>query len=612
MLRWLAVFAFTLLSACTADRCRVYGTWMADGGFNAAPFIYPHAAFLRRDAAMLTGYRASVPTAYRSGVMFPSEFEQLNGLGTNTPLLVSDDFVEFFFRSPAGLKIGLYRAADLQAVPLDPLPNPPRLLRGALPHGPLDPGEDYYMVVSGRPSSLPCNDGSIVALTEDDAEAERIASRLRPALPRSRRSIVVPFRTQTVDEVLQAAARHADGHDAARIVSARAYAALDAEGRPNAEVFGAMPKLIRGIRYGEKPKMPLDSVATVVRGEVDTVEYRTGGRLDETAIADHGHRRIEFLLTLPPLDAQGRLPRPGAPGRAPLIIFSHPLRACKEAALGLADTLAQYGFAVAAIDHVEHGSRQSDPPDDYVCGESIPWEFFAAGNPAALRDNVRASALDLYQFKLALQRAPAELFDVNADGVKDIETDRVGLVAMSLGSIIAVPFLALAGDVEAAVLNTALGSTIELLDQHNEGTSKYALPFPGPMPSLNLALAQAILDGGEPINFAAALRAHPRDLLVQEAVDDSVVPNSSTAKLARELDLTLIEPVHSAIEGLRSAPTPYAGKPTRALYQVPNVNHSFLLIPRNEKILEPARRQVGYFLYTHWVQGHGTVVPIAP
>lgn len=612
MLRWLALFTLTLLSACTSDRCRVYGTWMAEGSFTAAPFVYPHAAFLRRDAAMLTGVRANVPTAYRSGVLFPDEFELLDGLGTNTPLLVSDDFVETYFHSPRGLTIGLFRARDLAPVPLDRLPDPPGQLRGALPHAPLAPGEEYYMVVSGKPSSLPCNDGDVIAFTEDDDEARRIETRLRPGLQPSRRSIVVPFRTQTIEDVMQAAARHADTHATARIVETHAFDAFDAEGRPNAAIFGRMPKLIRGIQYGEKPRMPLDSVATVVLGAVDTVEYRSAGRLDERDIADHGQRRLEFLLTLPALDSEGRLPRPGAPGRAPLVIFSHPLRACKEAALGLADTLAQYGFAVAAIDHVEHGSRQSDPPGDYVCGESIPWNFFAGGNPAALRDNVRASALDLYQFKLALQRAPAELFDVNGDGVKDIETDRVGLVAMSLGSIIAVPFLALAGDVDAAVLNTALGSTIELLDQHNEGTSKYALPFPGPMPSLNLALAQAILDSGEPINFAPALRAHPRDLLVQEAVDDSVVPNSSTAKLARELDLTLIEPVHSPIDGLSTAPAPYAGKPTRALYQVPNVNHSFLLIPRNEKILEPARRQVGYFFYTHRLQGHGTVVPIAP
>jgi hypothetical protein len=577
----------------------VYGSWAPEGSLSGTPFVFPHARFLRRDATSPTGYRASVPGAYAPGVWFQAEFTALDGLGTTSPLLVSDDFLGAYFDRPAGVRIGLIAAATGEPVTLATLPKAPAGLHGAQPASPLTPDADYWMTLTGSPSLMPCEGGPVVALVEDEAEAGAIEARLRKSAPAGKRTLVLPFHTQRVIDPLLTAARVADDSAGPAVLSARAYAPTDATGKPTYALFKQFPKLIRGIQYGEEPWMPLGHLGKVVLGEIDSLEFREGTRLGDRP-ADHGHRKLEFLLTLP---------KPG-PVRPRLVLFSHPLRACKEAVMGLADTLAQYGFAMAAIDHVEHGSRQSDPPGDYVCGTSIPWAFFGGGNPAVLRDNVRQSSLDLYQFKLALQRAGAATFDFDGDGVKDFTSDRPGLVAMSLGSIIAVPFLAIAPDVGVAVLNTALGTTIELLDQHNEGTSRYNLPFPGPMPSLNLAITQSILEAGEPVNFAAALRESPRDLLVQEVVDDAVVPNSSTDKLARELALTLAGPVSRHVAGVAEAPAPYHGQPTHALYQVPNVNHSFLLIPRNRKVLAPARRQVAAFLYSHFVTGAAEVLPI--
>jgi hypothetical protein len=610
MLRYvLGVVVFLLAAGCTSDRCRVYGTWAADGSLSASPFLYPTGASLRRDKSTPTGVEARLPKGYRSAVIFAEEYERLDGLGLTSPLLISDDFVELFFHSGRGLRIGLYDAEHQQHVALDALEDPPRGLRGAMPQSPLLPNTQYYMTVSGKASTLPCNDGPVVVLTETDAEAREVERQV--AKPDDgTRMVVVPFRTQSVFHVLETAAAVADGSDHVRVLSAAGDAPFDADGNVNDRLFNDFPVLTRGIQYGEKPRMPLDNIATIVTGKVRTLEFRKNGRLDSRTVESNGTRDLEYILTLPKSGAGNLLPRPGAAGRPQLVLFSHPLRACKEAALGLADMLAQHGFAVASIDHVEHGSRQSDRPDDYVCGESIPWSFFAGGNPAALRDNVRASALDLYQFKVALQKAGADVFDLDGDGEKDFESENIALVAMSLGSIIATPFLAISPDVDVAVLNTALGTTIELVDQQAEGTSKYALPFPGPVPSLNLAVTQTILDAGEPINFASRLRAQSRDLLVQQVVDDSVVPNASTAKLARELGLTIVRPVHRPIEGAPEADAPYTGAPTRALYQVDDVNHSFLLIPRNLHVLEPARRQVAYFLYSHYVQGQGTVLPI--
>ena len=71
-----------------------------------------------------------------------------------------------------------------------------------------------------------------------------------------------------------------------------------------------------------------------------------------------------------------------------------------------------------------------------------------------------------------------------------------------------------------------------------------------------IAMAQAAVGHADPVNYAPAtlvaappghLRPH---VLMQEVMDDGVVPNSSTEALARSFDIPLIPPVIEPIEGL--------------------------------------------------------------
>ena len=51
----------------------------------------------------------------------------------------------------------------------------------------------------------------------------------------------------------------------------------------------------------------------------------------------------------------------------------------------------------------------------------------------------------------------------------------------------------------------------------------------------------------------------PRSVLVQEVMNDALVPNNATALLARSLGLTQVAPVIEPIEGVKTAPAPFSG-----------------------------------------------------
>ncbi len=583
---------FLLLAAgCGEAACRLH---------ELAPnqFVWPAPDALRYDADSPTQYRARLPWRLRPGVAGTDGFDGAEGFATTGPLLISRDFARVYL---AGEKprFALYDGVSGAPVEVEPMASAPDGLYGALPTAPLQPDHSYWLsVAADKPTG--CGDDAPIVL-ESPVRPRLPAHRLKFARSADRR-VLIPFHTQDPRRNLREAAVVLERDVKPTLTALTRYAVTDSGGRFNGRLRDRLPPLTRGLAYGEKPHMPVDHLAEVVLGELESVDFRRNGRFPPKVASPSTRRSLPFLLTVP---------KPVTDGTRPfrLVLFSHPLRACKEAALGLADTLAAAGFAVAAIDHVGHGARRMDMPGNYKCGDDIPWNFFAGGDAERLRANILTSALDLYQLKMALQHAEDESLDFDADGRADIDTRRVAVVGMSLGSIIAAPFLALAGDADVAVLNTPLGTSIELADQQAPGTSGYALALPGIQPALSLALVQTVLEPGEPLSYAAELRAHPRDLLLQTAVDDGVVPNASTAKLARALGATAVEPAWVDM-GLPTARAPFRGKPTRAVYQLLYANHSFLLLPHDVALLDPARAQVAHFLRSHYDEGRGEVIRI--
>lgn len=83
-----------------------------------------------------------------------------------------------------------------------------------------------------------------------------------------------------------------------------------------------------------------------------------------------------------------------------------------------------------------------------------------------------------------------------------------------------------------------------------------------------MSAAQGVYDSGDAINFSrfVTLEAPPnvsnwssKSVLLQEAMQDSLMPNSSTSLLSRAFGLTHVTPALEAIDGVQTAPAPMSG-----------------------------------------------------
>src|SRR5262249_25134408 len=130
---------------------------------------------------------------------------------------------------------------------------------------------------------------------------------------------------------------------------------------------------------------------------------------------------------------------------------------------------------------------------------------------------------------------------------------------------------ALAPEITQAVWNVGGDGLMALLrDSGTFGILVDALKPPGTSDGALarfFAATQAIVDPGEPLNYARfgteeALPGvpawPPRDILLQEVINDSIVPNSTSEALARAAGLVLIDPI-VPISGVASAPAPVTG-----------------------------------------------------
>lgn len=240
------------------------------------------------------------------------------------------------------------------------------------------------------------------------------------------------------------------------------------------------------------------------------------------------------------------LPMEGA-GPFPTVIFGHALTGDRSSAEWFAFQLTQAGYAVVAIDAPKHG----DHPDAAV-GNSALDLFGLTGDPLdpflALyaRDNFRQAAYD----KLQLVRAIEAGLNVTPDGEPDFDFERLHYIGVSLGAVMAPQFLAFAPAIRSATL-TVGGARLTEIVQGEELSDLVALVTATLEPDQRvrvLAIAQTAMDGGDPQFFAQwvlddripgfdAARPH---VLAQMAAGDTIMPNSSTALLARAMGLPIV------------------------------------------------------------------------
>jgi hypothetical protein len=261
-------------------------------------------------------------------------------------------------------------------------------------------------------------------------------------------------------------------------------------------------------------------------------------------------------------------------GPRPVVIYQHGLGGDKDGSWGAAERLSELGVAVVSIDSPEHGSRGAGAQGQL---ESV-FAFFGVSiigtdqyefDLGKARDNFRQMTVDQIELVRFLSEGSLDLLPVGApDGVPDIDPTQILYIGHSFGSVQGPAVFALAPEIRHATWNVG-GDGLMLI---MEDSVLFGLlvdtiaPFgttPGQLARF-FAATQAIIDPGDPLNFAPRCLFDPppgagrRSILLQEVIDDGIVPNTSTEALARAARLTLMDPVRG-VPGLVPSSGPLTG-----------------------------------------------------
>ncbi|HUQ50759.1 MAG TPA: hypothetical protein VM692_00970, partial [Gammaproteobacteria bacterium] len=270
-----------------------------------------------------------------------------------------------------------------------------------------------------------------------------------------------------------------------------------------------------------------------------------------TPVARVPNKRIPLLATLPNAGSGRTEPASGWP----VVIFQHGITLDRTVMFAMADSFAQAGFAVVAIDLPLHGIRSTSNPlyqgpnspfgnnerhfnlDNVgATGVFTPdgqidngWQILNVGNPLNARDHIRQAVSDT----INLTRTLPTLNFPDGDANPDLDGNRIHFVGISLGSIISGVFLGLDTSVKTATLSSPAGPWTAIL------TDPQAVDFGAPIRAALSAQGlpqgtvgfdnfvrdlQTVIDPVDPINYAAAATAtHP--LHVIEVLGDTAVPN---------------------------------------------------------------------------------------
>jgi pimeloyl-ACP methyl ester carboxylesterase len=321
--------------------------------------------------------------------------------------------------------------------------------------------------------------------------------------------------------------------------------------------------------YWNAPPFPLDPASTFVT------------RFNPLPVATQ-NLLIPVLATVP--NANSTAVKSGASAPWPVLIFEHGITRSREDMLAVADSFADAGFAVVAIDLPLHGVTNTKDPlyasaaNPLYAGLGLPTNemsiertfdlalinppaidpsgshFINLTSPLTFRDNLREGAADLITF----ERSVAAATIANAGGITPFASGRTHFLGHSLGGIVGGVFLGVvpATDVSTGTLANA-GGVITLIGEQspsfapeiNAGLEAQGLTPGTTLYEQFLRDGQDVIDSGDPINFIGlAVAQHPIHLLQvvgstpapagcgpsappPDDCPDQVVPNSTTQLL---------------------------------------------------------------------------------
>ena len=480
----------------------------------------------------------------------------------------------------------------------------------AMPAVPLRPGAEYLFVVSdalraqtgGKTLRSPDMDTLLAA---DDAYATQVNAGIDAltgvvAIRREQIVLATSFTTATVhDELLVLA-------DAVRA-------------QPTPALSEAWT-----VDRDEDPRARLRAV-------FETDEYRKPSpdsrfEIDADGVAQpQGQNGLEVFVDVS--DKMSSAPRT-------VVIYGHGLGGDKDGSWGTALRLADINAAVFAIDSPHHGTRASGGGAESIFSffgiEISDQSSFVIGRA---RDNFRQMAIDQLQLvRLIGSLSTLDMLPPGApDGVPDFDTSRIFYIGHSFGSVQGPTVFALAPEITHAVWNVGGAGLMMLL--RDSGTFSLLVNSLAPDGIASgavarfMAVTQAIVDPGDALNYAPfALREEPpapdgamgvpgwvpREVLLQEVIADSIVPNSTSRALARAAGLQLIDAIEP-VSGLPAASGPVtANLPegvTGAMSQFDRINDGDVAV-HGELIFAPEGiAQYLEFFSTALTSEHATIPP---
>ncbi|MBW2457538.1 MAG: hypothetical protein JRI68_23725 [Deltaproteobacteria bacterium] len=310
-----------------------------------------------------------------------------------------------------------------------------------------------------------------------------------------------------------------------------------------------------------------------------------------------------------------------------VVIYGHGLGGDKGGSWGTTQRLSTLNPAVFAIDSPHHGSRAEDEGDELApvfrfFGVDMDEGTFVIGRA---RDNFRQMAADQLELvRLIRSLATLDILPPGApDGIPDLDTSRIFYLGHSFGAVQGATIFALAPEITHGVWNVGGAGLMTLLrDSGLFSLLVMSLSPPGVAEGAVarfMAAVQAIVDPGDPLNYARFAQQEPwaavdgwtaREVLLQEVINDGIVPNSTSRALARAAGLPLIDPI-DPISGLPSVSGPVtANLPsgvTGAISQFDRIDGD-KMASHGELLFAPeARAQYVEFFASALGGDHGTI-----
>jgi hypothetical protein len=270
---------------------------------------------------------------------------------------------------------------------------------------------------------------------------------------------------------------------------------------------------------------PASHVGSVVYGTLPSYDLREDGVWKDAWVQDPSSAPavdLRFVITLP----AGPTPQ----GGWPYVIGAHGINARNTTMVGagdsfcleLAEMFSQAGIACVGIDAPSHGSRGN------------PFEFFEISDLRKARENFRQMVVDQMQLIRALPkdqfRSDAAYFGNSLGGIMGASTSSIDPRIHT--SVLNVPGGGLSNILTGPQMRDRIGLLLAAKTNVTFDSPEYLGLF-----DFIRALAQVVIDPGDPINVGRALPAQTA-LLAQEALGDQTIPNFTTEELAGSMQLS--------------------------------------------------------------------------